>query len=407
METTLVLDLLFVVIVALFVPIGLWRGPTKEVAVSAALLLGAALAGSWAPSWGDDLAAVVGLRAEVTRFLVALGTLILCTAGLGYGGGAALRSLSPGPGARVIGGLLAAVNGALLLGFVLRFVERYLLDGEPVGALDDGLIANLLLHHFGWLLIVAALVALLCVAIGITANVAADRARRADALALAGSEGHERPSAGGARVRPVRVPTVADGGKFEPSDRDETPPVDHPGIGPWHTWRPAQSAAPVVSPWSSPNQDDVGPTRDRGNGDGPVARFGPTRGTKLSADAARPSGDPWLRRAAATSPATEGEAGSGVADQRTRALPAHPNGEGLGEPQDSGRLPDPDHSVSITHLADVRRSGTQAGVRGRTVDGPGAADAAMRDEPVVRLCVTCGVAVHHGDAFCQECGANL
>ena len=96
-----------------------------------------------------------------------------------------------------------------------------------------------------------------------------------------------------------------------------------------------------------------------------------------------------------------------MADQRTVALPTHPNGEGLRRTRESWPPPDADESVPITHLADVRRSGTPGGVRGRTGDGPRAADTAMRDEPVVRLCVTCGAAVHHGDAFCPECGANL
>src|SRR5918998_995500 len=128
MDVHLALDALLVFIILLFVPIGLWRGAVREAIVAAAILLGAALAGAWARPWGDDLATRTAFEAPTGRFVVAVAALVLCTVCLGYGGGAAWRGDQPGTFGRLIGGVLAALNGVLLIGFAVSFLDRYLLE---------------------------------------------------------------------------------------------------------------------------------------------------------------------------------------------------------------------------------------------------------------------------------------
>src|SRR5579884_3557876 len=109
MSANFVLDILLTLIVILFVPIGFWRGALKEVIVTAAILLGAALAVAWAEPWGDSLADVLNVRQGVARFIVAAVALFLAVILLGYGGGTLLNSWEPGSGTRLLGCVLAAV----------------------------------------------------------------------------------------------------------------------------------------------------------------------------------------------------------------------------------------------------------------------------------------------------------
>ncbi|MDP9355327.1 MAG: CvpA family protein, partial [Chloroflexota bacterium] len=128
MSSSLLLDGLLLLVVLLFIPIGLWRGGVREAIVAGGIVLGGALAGSWARPWGDDLASQLDLRPQTARFLVALAALLGATLCVGYAGGAALRPGAPGLLGRVAGGLLAGLNGLLLLGYGLGFLDQYVLE---------------------------------------------------------------------------------------------------------------------------------------------------------------------------------------------------------------------------------------------------------------------------------------
>lgn len=156
MSVFILLDILLLILVALFVPIGFWRGVHREILVSLGILLGAALAEWWARPWGTDLANLTSLRNTGGAFMVAVLFLIGSTFLLGYGAGAALPVPPPGIVSRVFGALVAAGNGALLLSFALRDIRVYLLPNSDSGFLDRAMVAHFLSTGVGWILLVAA-----------------------------------------------------------------------------------------------------------------------------------------------------------------------------------------------------------------------------------------------------------
>ncbi len=154
MSVFILLDILLLILIALFVPIGFWRGTHREIMVSLGILLGASLAEWWAQPWGTDLANMTSLRDSGGAFMVAVLFLIGSTFLLGYGAGAALPLPPPRIISRVFGALVAAGNGALLLSFALRDIRVYLLPNSDSGFLDKALVAHFLSTGVGWILLV-------------------------------------------------------------------------------------------------------------------------------------------------------------------------------------------------------------------------------------------------------------
>jgi uncharacterized membrane protein required for colicin V production len=155
----LLLDVLLLILLALFVPIGFWRGAQREVLVTLGILLGVVLGEFWAGPWGRDLADRSGLSENGGAFLVAMLFLVGSTFLIGYGLGASFVLPTPGIAGRVVGALVAAGNGALLLGFSLRDIRLFLLQNE-VGLFERALVARLLSESLGWLLLGGAVAAL-------------------------------------------------------------------------------------------------------------------------------------------------------------------------------------------------------------------------------------------------------
>ena len=157
MSVFILLDVLLLILISLFIPIGFWRGAQREIMVTLGILLGAALAEWWAHPWGTDLADLTSLRDTGGAFMVAVLFLIGSTFLLGYGAGAALPVPPPGLLARILGAIVAAGNGALLLSFALRDIRVYLLPDSDSGFLDRAVIAHFLSTGVGWILLVAAI----------------------------------------------------------------------------------------------------------------------------------------------------------------------------------------------------------------------------------------------------------
>ncbi|MDI3341925.1 MAG: CvpA family protein [Sphaerobacter sp.] len=160
MNVYLLLDILLLILIALFVPIGFWRGVQRELLVTLGILFGAALAAEWAEPWGADLAGFAGLREAGGAFMIAVLFLIGSTFLLGYGAGAALPLPRPGWVARVFGALVAGVNGALLLSYALQDIRFYLLSDQNPAFLERAAVAQFLATGIGWLLLGSAVVAL-------------------------------------------------------------------------------------------------------------------------------------------------------------------------------------------------------------------------------------------------------
>lgn len=205
-DTPLLLDFLLGLVILLFVPFGIRRGVAKEAMVSAGILLGATLAERFSSAWGSEIAALLNLGPSAAHFTAAVLILFGCTFLLGYGGGAALGALRPGTLSRLSGGLLAAFNAALLLSFLLGWIESILQQGA---ALDDGIISVALVRQADVLLLYAAGVLLGLTVIGWIVNAARSRRQPHGAP-------EPPPGAMPARQRPVRLSPAADAGKYEP-----------------------------------------------------------------------------------------------------------------------------------------------------------------------------------------------
>jgi uncharacterized membrane protein required for colicin V production len=266
-DTPLLLDILLGLVILLFVPFGIRRGVAKEAMVSAGLLFGAILGGRFAESWGTELAARFAMDPGVARFVVSASMLLAGVFLLGYGAGAALGVMRIGTLSRLAGGVLAAFNAALLLSYLLRWIDEFLAGGA---ALDDGLVSEALLRRSDSLLLGAAAILLVLTILGwvVSAARARRQPREIENTALAGIP---------ARQRPVRVAPTADAGKYEP---------------------------------------DVGPARS--------GRFGPglDATTPLSSGAANTGPSPWLGDGQ-TMLATNGHGGAAQLDDvRQRGIDA-------------------------------------------------------------------------------------
>jgi uncharacterized membrane protein required for colicin V production len=158
MNVFLLLDILLLILIALFIPIGFWRGTHRELFVTLGILFGAALGRFWAEPWGSDLAEFIRLRESGGVFMIAVLFLIGITFLLGYGAGTALTVPRPGWKSRMFGAIIAGLNGALLLGFALQDIRIYLLGDQAPGFLDRAVVAQFLMLGMGWLLLGAAAV---------------------------------------------------------------------------------------------------------------------------------------------------------------------------------------------------------------------------------------------------------
>ncbi len=266
-DTPLLLDILLGLIVLLFVPFGVRRGVAKEAMVSAGILFGTVLAERFAEPWGVELAARFGIEPGVAEFVASVLLLFGSTFLLGYGGGAALGASRAGTLSRLVGGLLAAFNAALLLSYLLRWIEDLLQQGA---ALDDGIVSDALLRRTDLLLLGGAGVLLALTIIGWFVN--ASRSRRQPRE----HEGSMAASSA-ARQRPVRVASAADAGKFEPG----SDPVERSGRfgGGLDATSPMAASGGAYAPWVDATHANVA-TNGNGRGNGfPVdgaARFAPS-----------------------------------------------------------------------------------------------------------------------------------
>jgi hypothetical protein len=203
-DTPLLLDVLLGLVILLFVPFGIRRGVAREAMVSAGIFLGATLAERWAPSWSLWLGERFGLSAGTASFVVSAGLLFGGAFVLGYGGGAALGASRLGVLSRLVGGLLAAFNAALILSYLLAWVERDLGQG---GSLDEGYLSPWLLQRTSDLLLAAAGVLVVLTVLSWIVNLF--RSQR---------QPHRDEVYAARATRPSAAPLAPESEKYEPAD---------------------------------------------------------------------------------------------------------------------------------------------------------------------------------------------
>jgi uncharacterized membrane protein required for colicin V production len=125
------LDLLIAVILLLFLAIGSWRGLLREAIATVGILLAAMLANQWALPWGAALTTGTGLTRPLASFLVAILLFLGVVFVIGYGSALLLPTRPPTRWQRLVGGLIGLVNGALVTGYTLGFLQTYLLSSPP------------------------------------------------------------------------------------------------------------------------------------------------------------------------------------------------------------------------------------------------------------------------------------
>jgi uncharacterized membrane protein required for colicin V production len=391
MDDYILLDLLLGLIVVLFAAIGFWRGAAKEVVVTAGVFAGAALAASWANPWGNDLADLIHLRADVSRLIVAATALLLASLILGYGGSALVGSPEVGWGGRLAGATLAAINGGLVLHYCLSFIERFLTDEGAQRALDRSDVSRVLLHQFGWLLIGAA--GLIGTAIVASLLLGRRRAFVPYEPAVAASEPAAYHEPGG-RQRPARLPRGADAGKYEPVARGYDPAngryaADAPSIGQTIPFPPVDAAGLAFGGGrSAPPSSSLSPP-DAPHGAPPYA------------------GDEWFRRGKGVTrsgPAADGDDRASL-NGRYPSSPESPPSTSARDGASSAPSPEPGANGNgaigdMSTLAWVRRS-AHPGWTGE----PETSAATGGGDRQARHCRVCTAELGDGDSFCPRCGA--
>ena len=155
---SVVLDGMLLALLVVFAALGVGRGIQREAMTLIGILLGAVLAEMWSPVWAITNAARFNQDVAGTQALIALALLLGCAIFIGYGGAlllASRRQLAQGR-ARVFGGIAGAINGLLLLGFVLRYATPKI-EPAPVPLFATTRIGSLLIQRLPTLLLFGAL----------------------------------------------------------------------------------------------------------------------------------------------------------------------------------------------------------------------------------------------------------
>jgi len=126
-DTPFVLDAVLLLLLLLGSIGGLWRGIRREIYVSIGVLLGYALAISWANPWSADLRDVWSLSADRSHFLVATLFVVVPMVVVGALGPRAAEHRPPDFAGRVGGALLAIVNLLIAASVIGRWARQDLL----------------------------------------------------------------------------------------------------------------------------------------------------------------------------------------------------------------------------------------------------------------------------------------
>ena len=126
-DTPFVLDAVLLLVLLLGSIGGLWRGIRREIYVSMGLLLGYALAVSWANPWSADLRDVWSISADRAHFVVTAAFVAVPMLVVGVLGPRAAEHRPPEFAGRVGGALLAIVNLLVAATLVGRWARQDLL----------------------------------------------------------------------------------------------------------------------------------------------------------------------------------------------------------------------------------------------------------------------------------------
>jgi uncharacterized membrane protein required for colicin V production len=189
---------------------GLFRGVRRGLIAVAGTLLGAVLIDLWQARWSGWLGAQMEQPTWATFLLTA--TIFLLVALLvGYGGSLLLphdpRAKGPGLFDRFLGAFVGALNGALIVSYMLRYANENWTDGEAANLIADSLVAGLLDAWLPWFILAMVLSTTVFVMLRGTMRVSRALSRRAD-VATDTTAGTAGAAASGTKTPPPAAPSV-------------------------------------------------------------------------------------------------------------------------------------------------------------------------------------------------------
>lgn len=153
MSESFVLSSIFIAIIVLVGFVGASFGIGRGFVATAAILLGSEFALWWGTDLGHRLDRLTGISLETNRFLGGILLLLLTILLLGISGSVVLRWGTPTRWGALLGALLGAANGALLIGIVLRLYYMSYTGKLVALPLDDAIVTKILWRNFDWFLL--------------------------------------------------------------------------------------------------------------------------------------------------------------------------------------------------------------------------------------------------------------
>lgn len=159
MSESIVLSLIFAGIVALIGYIGANVGIARGFVLTASILAGAEAALWWGSDIGERLSDWFSVSASTGRFLAAMCLLLAVVLLIGFAGSAVLAWGMPTKWGAVLGGLLGAANGALLIAMALRLYYLAYAGQLTSDPLNDAIVTRVLWINFDWFILGFVIVA--------------------------------------------------------------------------------------------------------------------------------------------------------------------------------------------------------------------------------------------------------
>ena len=243
MVEALLLDFLIVIAILLLIPLGAFRGGLREVCSSAGLMLGILIANAWAPRWGDWIAGTFSTNEAGATYLAAAVTTLLVMVLVGYGASSAFNA-HPGPGGRMFGAAIAALNGIVLAGFLINNVAIYLNDGDYPGVVEDGYVSRAFSSGFDIVLLVAGALVVCLTLLGMVVRerelVDEDWVMQPDTVATTPPRSRTEPKPAPAVQNVEEAPSVSE----QPETGSQNVTVRE--IRHWETPEPTETSDPIT-----------------------------------------------------------------------------------------------------------------------------------------------------------------
>ncbi|MBX0327307.1 CvpA family protein [Oscillochloris sp. ZM17-4] len=152
----MVLTILSVAALGVLGLFGLFRGVRRGLIAVAGTLLGAVLIDLWQARWSDWLSTQMEPPGWVT-FLVTAAIFLLVALLVGYGGSLLLprdpKAKGPGLFDRLLGACIGALNGALIVSYLLRYANENWPSGEAERMIAGSLVAGVLDLWLPWFIL--------------------------------------------------------------------------------------------------------------------------------------------------------------------------------------------------------------------------------------------------------------